>query len=78
MGYFLAFGVILIGYTVLDWGHYVQRHEGVSLWWLVSGKGNKYGGKGTSSASGASGFDNGSPAASAGGGNEISPGGGSW
>jgi hypothetical protein len=42
LGYFLAFGVVAAGYTVLVWGHYIQQHQPVSMWYLLSGSGNKY------------------------------------
>lgn len=39
MGYFLAFGLVYIGYALVDWGHYVLKHEQVTLWYLMSGVG---------------------------------------
>jgi hypothetical protein len=78
LGYLVAFGLVLFGYTLLDWGHYIRKHENVSVWYLISGMGEKYnaGGSKTSASSGASGLGTG-PAAVAGG-NQPSPGGGSW
>jgi hypothetical protein len=40
LGYFLAFGFIYVGYSLLDWGHYIIKHEHISLWYLMSGLGD--------------------------------------
>ena len=42
MGYFLSFGLLYLGYCLVDWGHYTAKHDPVSLWWLMSGQGLKY------------------------------------
>ena len=36
MGYVVFFVLVLGGYTLLDWGHYVLKHERVTMWYLVS------------------------------------------
>jgi hypothetical protein len=43
VGYFLSFGLLWFGYALLDWGHYIVKHEPVSLWWLMSGLGTRLG-----------------------------------
>jgi hypothetical protein len=43
VGYFLSFGLLYLGYCLVDWGHYVVKHEPVNLWWLMSGLGTRDG-----------------------------------
>lgn len=43
MGFFIFFGLVYVGYSILDWGHYVVKHEKVSLWWLMSSFGSRDG-----------------------------------
>ena len=38
MGFVIAVGLILAGYTLVDWGHYVASGHAVSMWYLISGK----------------------------------------
>jgi hypothetical protein len=38
VGYIFAFGLMLVGYTLIDWGQYAVRGKNVSMWYLLSGR----------------------------------------